>query len=235
MNENFPLPEDVRRLLEQERRLETPPAAQLDRIWDRVLHSAYLPPTPGNPPNLIAGNSLATWAVVFAAAGVLVGGALILFPRSDPPSSAVAPRDPETRGAVGSASSDSAVEAPAPPALEPRLEAPPPVRTSKTPAEPPGRLAAADAPALGRERAILESARAALREGRHELALVEAARHETAFPRGQLAEEREAIAIRALAALGRWREVRSRAAAFKRAFPQSMLLPLVEATEAAAP
>ncbi len=47
--------------------------------------------------------------------------------------------------------------------------------------------------------------------------------HLARFPDGQFAEEREALAIRALAMAGRVDEARARAALFRDAFPESML------------
>jgi hypothetical protein len=46
--------------------------------------------------------------------------------------------------------------------------------------------------------------------------------------RGRLAEEREALRIRALAAAGRSHDARARAAAFRARFPRSLFLPVVD-------
>ena len=89
-----------------------------------------------------------------------------------------------------------------------------------------------DAPRAGsdlvREREIIDAARAALSRGRPADALLATARHAERWPRGHLAEEREVIAIQALAASGRRAEADRRAGAFKRAFPSSMLIPAVD-------
>ncbi len=58
------------------------------------------------------------------------------------------------------------------------------------------------------------------------------ARHDEAardFQRGTLSEEREALAVRALAQAGRRDEAATRAARFKVRYPRSLLLPVVEA------
>lgn len=89
--------------------------------------------------------------------------------------------------------------------------------------------AAAGGSDLVREREVIDAARAALARGRPADALVTATRHAERWPHGQLAEEREVIAIQALAASGRRAEAERRAAAFKRAFPSSMLIPAVDA------
>lgn len=82
---------------------------------------------------------------------------------------------------------------------------------------------------LVREREVIDAARAALARGRPADALSATTRHAERWPRGHLAEEREVIAIQALAGLGRRVEADRRATAFKRAFPSSMLIPAVDA------
>lgn len=82
---------------------------------------------------------------------------------------------------------------------------------------------------LVREREVIDAARAALARGRPADALSATARHAERWPRGHLAEEREVIAIQALAGLGRRVEAERRATAFKRAFPSSMLIAAVDA------
>jgi hypothetical protein len=63
----------------------------------------------------------------------------------------------------------------------------------------------------------------ASREFTDTLALV--AEHGRRFPSGRLAEEREALRVRALAGAGRTEESRRAAAAFTSQFPRSILLP----------
>jgi hypothetical protein len=89
--------------------------------------------------------------------------------------------------------------------------------------------------ALAEELAILDAAREALRGARHQDALEHAGRHQARFPSGRLAEEREAIAIRSLAGLRRWDEARRRAEAFRSRFPDSLLMPVVDAALAGGP
>ncbi len=81
---------------------------------------------------------------------------------------------------------------------------------------------------LVREREVVDAARAALARGRPADALSATARHAERWPRGHLAEEREVIAIQALATLDRRVEAERRATAFKRAFPSSILIPAVD-------
>jgi hypothetical protein len=53
--------------------------------------------------------------------------------------------------------------------------------------------------------------------------------HSRKFPTGQLAEERESLAIRALVLLGRRDEAASRATQFKARYPNSLLSDVVDA------
>jgi len=81
---------------------------------------------------------------------------------------------------------------------------------------------------LSRERALLDLARANAARGEPALVLSQTEQHRAQFPRGKLAEEREAMAIRALLSLGRVDEARARAQAFHLAHPNSFLLPAID-------
>jgi hypothetical protein len=81
---------------------------------------------------------------------------------------------------------------------------------------------------LSSERALLDLARADAARGEPALVLSQTEQHRTQFPRGRLAEEREALAIRALHSLGRTDEARARAQAFQLAYPHSFLLPAID-------
>lgn len=80
----------------------------------------------------------------------------------------------------------------------------------------------AEASELARERALLDQARRSAAQGDAAAALEVAERHRARFPSGRLAEEREALAIRALVASGRSEEARERAQAFRAAYPNSL-------------
>jgi hypothetical protein len=84
---------------------------------------------------------------------------------------------------------------------------------------------------LARERAIIEVARTAVARGRTSAALDAIERHAREFPKGQLVEEREGLRVIALARSGQSEDARKKAAAFRKRYPSSVLLP---ATEAAA-
>ena len=81
---------------------------------------------------------------------------------------------------------------------------------------------------LTRERQLLDLARADAAHGEPALVLEQAAQHRRLFPHGHLSEEREALAIRALLALGRDSEARERANAFRAAYPHSFLEPVID-------
>jgi len=85
-----------------------------------------------------------------------------------------------------------------------------------------------DASELARERALLDIARKSATEGDAAAALETAEEHRAKFPSGRLAEEREALAIRALSVLGRSAEARERAQAFRAAYPHSFLAGIVD-------
>lgn len=92
---------------------------------------------------------------------------------------------------------------------------------------------------LSAERGLLDVARTALARGEASEALRAAEQHRASYPSGILAEEREALAIKALVALGRMNEARSRAGAFERKFPSGIMVrtvrSAVEAVDAGLP
>lgn len=95
-----------------------------------------------------------------------------------------------------------------------------PTTTSSTAYEPDVSLSA--------ERSLVERARTALARGDLDGALQAADAHATRFPKGRLQEEREAIAIQALAKLHRAPDAERRAQAFRKAHPNSVFLPTID-------
>ena len=81
--------------------------------------------------------------------------------------------------------------------------------------------------ALSVELRLLRPARAAVAQGDLAGALARLAEHARRFRNGRLAEEREALRVKALAGLGRMEEARGAAAAFETRFPHSVLVPAV--------
>ena len=83
---------------------------------------------------------------------------------------------------------------------------------------------------LAAEQALLDPARAALAHGDGSAALARLSAHERAFPNGALAQEREAMTIRALALAGDGTRARGRAQSFRSRYPDSLLWPMIAAT-----
>jgi hypothetical protein len=88
---------------------------------------------------------------------------------------------------------------------------------------------------LAAERALLDVARGALARGEAQEAFDASQRHAGEYPNGSLVEEREAIAIKALVALGRRDEAKVRAAEMERRFPNGLMLRAVKRTVERAP
>jgi hypothetical protein len=82
-------------------------------------------------------------------------------------------------------------------------------------------VAASAAPNAREESQLIGAARTALRGGDTTGALQLLDRAQRRYPRGVLVQEREALLIEALAAVGRTAEARARADAFVRAYPKS--------------
>jgi hypothetical protein len=87
-------------------------------------------------------------------------------------------------------------------------------------------------PALARERALIEQARMAIARGSAADALAALDSHAREFPSGRMTEEREALAVHALAAAGRTDEARTRAQSFRRRWPSSVFMRLVDRASA---
>ena len=85
------------------------------------------------------------------------------------------------------------------------------------------------------ELALLQRAQTAYTRRDTSVALAVLAEHAHRFPRGRLAEEREALRVRTLLAAGRSAEAHHVATAFGRAFPRSALLQRLENEERAPP
>ena len=79
------------------------------------------------------------------------------------------------------------------------------------------------------ERKLVDEARIAFARGEGDLALAILERHERALPHGQLAEERDALRVRASADMGRRDEAQKLAKRFRGRYPKSLLGPAVAA------
>jgi hypothetical protein len=83
---------------------------------------------------------------------------------------------------------------------------------------------------LAQEQALLDPARVSLAHGDGAGALARLAQHEHRFPNGALAQEREAMTIRALVITGDRDAARARAQAFRSRYPSSLLWPMIAAS-----
>jgi hypothetical protein len=118
---------------------------------------------------------------------------------------------------------------PAPNAADSAL-APAPVREAVVASSPHTGLSPLDA-----ERALLDAARVSLVSGDTDSALRALDQHARLFIHPILGEERDALFVQSLVRAGRYDEARTRAEAFRRKAPQSLLLPAVEAALASIP
>jgi hypothetical protein len=250
------LPPDLRRLIEIARHGGDPPielkrnvGERLDRnlgLGGAMLMSTPLtglgdsPSEPPPPPSTTAG--LFGWSTLGGALlGVLAGGAALFAvasrsPRAPASSSNIdrvvhiqqsAPADDpwlsqsRSAGAPGSEGISPSPSANQTPPARVRARAAPPHRIVV-------RRASPSLDTLAAERTVLDGARAALlqRDGSASLAAVRS--HERSFPHGQLLEERESMRVQALALAGDVAAAQTAGERFRRHFPRSMFLPVVE-------
>jgi hypothetical protein len=214
-----PLDDDVRALLRAAGTTPPAPTEARSRVRAHVEATGAMP-----APRLHLGRLAAAFAVG-TGLGVAVGRATVHAPppivEQAPPRIVYvdrpAPPVPAPSATAAGADLREPSRGAAPPAL-PRLAAP-----------------ASSVDSLTAERALLDVARGALAREDNDAALAAAREHERRFPDGVLAQEREAMAVRALALLGRTSDARARADRFRTRFPRSVLLPAIEASLAGSP
>lgn len=223
-----PLSGLARELLEEEKALDVNPSPErLDNLFERLERTLVLPPAGVVPDSSPGGSGVSSAA---AGAGVGVGKSLLLVAVGAIGGSGATVAVMQLRAPPEPVVVYVPVEAPAVPAprVEPVVVAPPvtaPPQPKKVANAPP---AVAESP-LRAEQPLLDIARAAILSGRSKAALEAIERHAKLFPQGELAEEREALAVQALAQLGDAPRAASRAAAFRKRYPQSIFLPSVDA------
>ena len=155
-------------------------------------------------------------AAAFAVAGAAVGAVAALRDRTaDAPMPSVERLSP-ARGAPVTGVGVPSNESPAAPAER---------AAPTTPPHPPRSASKADP--FSAELDLLQRAHAAYTRRDFSVALALVAEHTRRFPRGHLAEQREALRVRSLAGSGRADEAERAAAAFAIQFPRSVLLPRV--------
>ena len=217
-----PLSPETRALLERERVLPPVPAAQRARAIARARASLATAvaatttvPTRARPGRRLA----AAAAAVLASAAVGAAAYEIRARLAQPPHVEPAPRPAPVVAIAPSPPTPAATVAETPAAPEPTLAAPGLSRAETARAE----------------LRLLREARAAVARKDFATALVPIAEHTRKFKNGRLAEEREALRVKALSGLGRTEEARRAAAAFRARFPRSVLLPAVSQMPASEP
>ncbi|MHB8877703.1 MAG: hypothetical protein ACYC8T_28770 [Myxococcaceae bacterium] len=222
-----PLPPDVQELLRSAPRPAPPPGfgeSVLNQIKGTIGSGGGGMGGPGEAGRLAS--KMGSWGlqmsiatlVLGAAAGLLAGAKLFAVPPQ--------PAVPQ-------------IERQAAPIAAPRASEPQPIQPLSPEPRRETKPARAQASArdfdLSDERSLIEMARTALTRRETEKALQVLREHGQRFPKGQLLEERESLLVQALVNAGQLDDARARAAEFRRRFPESMLLPAVEAALSSVP
>ena len=228
-----PLSPEARALLDQERSPPVQPAAVRLRALSRARAALTAFPHPSPPARGKAHGTRWFIATTLTCAAAVAAGMTAYQVRahfaSETPAAGLTPQ-PRAKVQAGAtrtapdAKTEIRDDANGERANRPAAAGPlaaPPVRAR--PAA--GPLSRADAAAL--ELRMLQPARAAVAREDFAAALGPIAEHARRFKDGRLAEEREALRVKALAGLGRPDDARRAAAAFKVRFPRSVLLPAV--------
>jgi hypothetical protein len=230
------LPADIQRLLDAER-AAPPPVEPVNRIEAKIARRLREPFDPGGLPLRVRLRTLLalfpgwTLPVVALALGASMGigvrsvltlgrGATSGQARPEATSVPAAPPAPIPEPPP------VAPPAAAPAALPPSALQGPAATGKKAPPAASARPGFEDS--LDRERALIERARTALYRGANETALGYLDECARSFPRGQLAEEREALWIQSAMGAAKYDAARERGRAFARQYPNSFLLPAIE-------
>jgi hypothetical protein len=221
MSTRPPLSSETRALLERERAIQPLPAAQRARAMARARAALAAGRASTTAP--ASGRSRTRWAV--AAAAALIASAAV-------GAAAYEIRVRLARAPQIAPAARALPVAAAAPAARPATEADEQPVAPESPVPAPG---LSPAEAARAELHLLREARAAVARGDFSAALTPIAEHTRRFKNGRLAEEREALRVKALAGLGRTGEARRAAAAFRARFPRSVLLPAVSRMPTSAP
>jgi hypothetical protein len=219
---------EVRALLDAERDIPVQPAAVRARAIARaraaIQAGVAAPPVPSRSPRAAV---MLRWAAAIAVACLTTAAvAAMTYGVSR---HWVAEQLPIAAHPAQAAPTLAAPKAPAPAVIPAPVDDAPPSRPHVLP---PPRLSPADA--IRAELLLLRPARAAVAREDFAAALPPIAEHARRFKDGRLAEEREALRVKALVGLGRADEARRAAAAFRAHFPHSVLLPAVRQMSSAA-
>jgi type IV secretory pathway VirB10-like protein len=208
-------------------RRDGPMLSTLSRVADEVVQSASS--VPSGPRSLLRGMPLPRVAIVAVAASAVAFGVVATTqvvedrrPSVVTPQQSEAPVQPEPPATTPSATAPAATHAVENAPEIPTID----VRSLPDPKMPPEqRTVARD---TAKTTALEEASEGALLHRAHAViatdprqALALTVEHSRRFPNGMLAQEREVIAIEALARLGRAGDARARAAAFFATYPGS--------------
>jgi hypothetical protein len=209
---------EVRALLDRERTIPPQPASVRARALARARAASASKPAAPVSAGALSGRRWAAAAALLCILGAAVGAAAyqIRFRLAPLPSNRVA--GSTVRGAAPVLALSSS------PVADPVDDSVPrPVRA----AVPSTTVLKSKAEAGREELRLLRQARTAVARNDFAAALPPLVEHARRFKDGSLAEEREALRVKALAGLGRIDEARREAAAFGARFPRSVLLPAV--------
>ena len=216
---------DMDRVLDLYREASTPSGASKERVWDALEADLAVPPPGGE-----GGGGAAPAGASGTGAGklVLLGGVVVLAGAfmlwrgaqdvPEPESAAVTESEPAAESVT-----ETETETETETASETETAVPTTIEAAKTeaPAPRPARGT------LAEEMKLMTAAQRAARAGDHARALASLRKHRARFPRGVMAEEREAERVLALCALGRDRQARAARARFLERFAGSPLAPRV--------
>ena len=223
---------DIVELLDAERVIEAAPTAVKERVWDRVHES--ITAAPASPP--LASTAASSMKGTLSALGIAtLAGVLVVtsLPSEEPvaespPALPQAPVEQLMDAPVAPASALLPVKVPvvaAPKKLGETAKQQEPTEPSRDsqPVEAERKRKTSDnTTGAAAEQALLDQGRRALREGRAAFALKIANQHQSRYRRGRLAEERDALRIRALSRLGRSDASREAARSFMKRYPTSI-------------
>lgn len=222
----------ARALLESEGPAAGPTREQIEAVWGGLAaRTAAVPADPRPRRGQRAAGAASVAGPIAAVGGVALAAAIALAvtlhgrsgapaataPTEQPP--APAAPTPAAQAPAAPASTGPAAPAPTAPAAPPPGSAP--LAASRPPTAVPRPVQPDLASSLRAESELLLRARASLRAGDCVAALAQAERLKARFPAGALAQEREVVAIQALACKGRDAEASARAAAFLQEHPAS--------------
>ncbi|MEO7111495.1 MAG: outer membrane protein assembly factor BamD, partial [Polyangiaceae bacterium] len=124
----------------------------------------------------------------------------------------------------------STATVPAPIDSSPPADKPPTVMASHDTSSAVSGAKNGESTSLGDEQQLIDMARAAVARGAYQAAENSLDEHQRRFPNGTLSEEREFLAVQALAGAGDMSKCRERATRFEKRYPNSIFLPAVEKT-----